>query len=666
VETLQPGTELAGFRIEDVAGRGGMGVVYRAFQPALERVVALKVIAPSLAEDEGFRLRFVRESKAAASIDHPNVIPIYSAGDEDGVLYLAMRYVDGDDLRTVIRHEGPLEPRRAAHIVAQVASALDAAHAAGLVHRDVKPANVLLARGDHAYLTDFGLTKQLGGESATRSGHWVGTLGYVAPEQIRGERVDARADVYALGCVLFHALTGHAPFSRENDTATLFAHINDPPPSVRDSVPSLPGAFDAVLGRALAKDPDERYQSAGDLGRAALAAAGAAPEPGYERSVAVGAAAPDGADELPTMTAGTRHVPAVDDPTATAPSQPDRSEHRGPRRGLLAALAVLLLAGVVVAVVLASGGGDDGGGGGGTTSTEAPAKPAGAVVVTTKTARPTGLTVAEGVVWVISSTTPVVTRIGAKSGQKQAPLTGLLDGNSGIASGLDSIWITNQRGQSLFRIDPKTREPVGNPIPLAPGQPFVVDVGGRSVYVGMRPGVGKQEPNVVRALRDGQGKAHDYQVPGGVQDLAVGDSLVWVTNRRKAAVTRIDLLARTGDRTKNIRVGNTPRGLAVGEDGTVWVANSQDGTVTRISENGKTRTTIEVGDRPFDVAVSGDNVWVSNNGDDTLTRIDATTGKVVGLPVKVGDGPKSLASDGDGGVWVADLASQDVRHVRPS
>ena len=185
------------------------------------------------------------------------------------------------------------------------------------MHRDVKPANVLLARGDHAYLTDFGLTKQLGGESATRSGHWVGTLGYVAPEQIRGERVDARADVYALGCVLFHALTGHAPFQRENDTATLFAHINDDAAvGARRRCPRSRPRFDAVLGRALAKDPDDRYQSAGDLGRAALAAAGTAPTPGYEHSVAVGAAAPDGHGELPTMTAGTRHVPASEEPTA--------------------------------------------------------------------------------------------------------------------------------------------------------------------------------------------------------------------------------------------------------------------------------------------------------------------------------------------------------------
>jgi hypothetical protein len=212
---LQPGDVFAGHRIEGVAGRGGMGVVYRAVQLSLDRIVALKTIAPALAADPAFAARFVRESKAAAAVEHPNVIPIFSAGEDDGVLYIVMRYIDGPDLRSVVRAEGRLAPERAAAIVAQVAAALDAAHARGLVHRDVKPANVLLDRADHAYLTDFGLIKRLHSSAtvATRAGGWVGTLGYVAPEQIRDERVDARTDVYALGCVLVHALTARRPTS---------------------------------------------------------------------------------------------------------------------------------------------------------------------------------------------------------------------------------------------------------------------------------------------------------------------------------------------------------------------------------------------------------------------------------------------------------------------
>src|SRR6185436_4273975 len=259
----------------------------------LDRAVALKLIAADLAEDSSFRDRFVRESRLAASIDHPNVIPIYYTGEFEVELYIAMRYVDGSDLRTLVRAAGRLDPGRAVAIVAQVGNALDAAHGRGIVHRDVKPANVLLGAGDHAYLTDFGLTKRISSQSGnTRAGGWVGTLGFVAPEQIRGERVDARADIYALGCVLFHALAGGAPYQRDSDEATLWAHLHDDPPALRASAPDAPPALQAVIDRALAKAPDDRYRSAGDLGRAALAAVGREDARRGERVVARGEAAP--------------------------------------------------------------------------------------------------------------------------------------------------------------------------------------------------------------------------------------------------------------------------------------------------------------------------------------------------------------------------------------
>src|SRR4051795_3243815 len=330
---LAPGAVFAGHRIEAMAGRGGMGVVYRATHLVLERTVALKVVSPELVEDASTRERFLRESKIAASLDHPNVIPVYYTGDDDGIAFIAMRYVSGADLRTLVRRAGPLEPRRAARIVAQAAAALDAAHAAGLVHRDVKPGNVLLGQADHVYLSDFGLTKHtvsVGGE--TRSGHWVGTLDYVAPEQIRGERLDGRADIYALGCVLYFALTACPPYPRQGDEAKLWAHLTEPAPSPSDQVPGLPaglgaghqrgraqaarqpprapGGLDAVIQRALAKRPDDRYASAGDLGCAAIAAAEDRPVGEGERVVGVGAAAPD---DAPTESA---HRPA----TAFAPA----------------------------------------------------------------------------------------------------------------------------------------------------------------------------------------------------------------------------------------------------------------------------------------------------------------------------------------------------------
>ena len=232
-----------------MVGRGGMGVVYRATDLSLERPVALKLVAPELAEDELFRRRFLKEPRLAASLDHPNVVPIYEAGEHDGQLYLAMRFVDGSDMRTLLRREGGLPAERALDILAQVASALDAAHRRGLVHRDVKPANVLVDEDDHAYLTDFGVTKQLGGNT-TETGQIVGTLDYVAPEQIRGEDVDARADGYALACVLYECLAGAPPFHRATEAETLWAHMQEPPPPL----PGLP-ALDRVMVKALAKDP---------------------------------------------------------------------------------------------------------------------------------------------------------------------------------------------------------------------------------------------------------------------------------------------------------------------------------------------------------------------------------------------------------------------------
>jgi serine/threonine-protein kinase len=294
VAVLSPGDVFGGYRIEGIAGRGGMGVVYRAVQLDLGRPVALKLIAADRAADPDFRERFQRESRMAAAIDHPNVVPVHGAGEEDGQLYLVMRYVRGTDLHALIKRDGPLAPERAARIVAQVASALDAAHAAGLVHRDVKPANVLLGgsgRDEHAYLSDFGLTRLLASEThLTQTGQWMGTIDFSAPEQLSGRRIDARADVYSLGCVLHSALVGTPPFPRGTLPATLLAHMQDPIP--RPSEHGAPGGFDRVMARALAKEPERRYPSAGDLGRAALAAARGESVTESERSVAVGPAAP--------------------------------------------------------------------------------------------------------------------------------------------------------------------------------------------------------------------------------------------------------------------------------------------------------------------------------------------------------------------------------------
>ncbi|MEU7721552.1 serine/threonine-protein kinase [Streptomyces tibetensis] len=262
------GQQIAGYRIEQEIGRGGMAVVYRARDLRLERTVALKLLAPELARNDTFRRRFTHESRAAAAIDHPHIVPVFEAGETDGVLYIAMRYVPGSDLRHVLDREGPMPSATALRVAAQVASALDAAHDHGLVHRDVKPGNILVARGtdtdhpEHVYLTDFGLTKKsLSLTGFTTVGQFVGTLDYVAPEQISGKPVDARCDVYGFACVVFETLAGHPPFLRDDDMALLWAHQYDEPPPLTEDRPDLDPRVDPVLAQALAKSPDDRYPS---------------------------------------------------------------------------------------------------------------------------------------------------------------------------------------------------------------------------------------------------------------------------------------------------------------------------------------------------------------------------------------------------------------------
>src|SRR4051812_15183093 len=336
-----------------------MGVVYLAEQVRLRRYVALKLIVPELAEDEEFRRRFERESQMAASLDHPNVIPVYEAGEADGALFISMRYVEGYDLRAIIRSAGRLEPSRAARLVAQLGDALDAAHARGLVHRDVKPANVLVAgelggASEHAYLTDFGLTKHVSSSSGiTHTGQWVGTLDYVAPEQISGGPLDARVDVYSLGCVLFEALTGRVPYPKDSDVAKMFAHMNEPPAAVSALVPEAGWAFDAVVARALAKTPEERYPSAGDLGRAAVAASAGHQTTVPERSVAAGGAAPTAQQTGPTARLPVQSFQPPPPPASTwSPPPAPRQSSKWP---IVAVCATLLLLGGIAIALAAAG-----------------------------------------------------------------------------------------------------------------------------------------------------------------------------------------------------------------------------------------------------------------------------------------------------------------------
>jgi predicted Ser/Thr protein kinase len=326
------GETFGGYTIESLLGRGGMGTVYLATHERLGRSVALKVISPELTHDVDFRARFLRESQLAASLDHPSVIPIYDADEIDGILFLAMRYVRGASLQALLRQRGSLTTAETLRIAEQIGGALDAAHGAGLVHRDVKPANILVAApGEHAYLCDFGLAKRTSSEGITRTGSFLGTVDYCAPEQIEGRPLDGRADVYSLGCVLFHCLAGRPPYRRETEFLVLNAHLHDPPPALSTVRPDLPRSLDGVIVTAMAKYPDVRYATAG-----ALAAALGAVLAGHEAEDA-------------TRVAPTPSAPAPE----ALPATVARPRPRRRRRWVAAALvlAALAAAGAVIAVL---------------------------------------------------------------------------------------------------------------------------------------------------------------------------------------------------------------------------------------------------------------------------------------------------------------------------
>jgi ABC-type branched-subunit amino acid transport system substrate-binding protein/glutamine cyclotransferase len=610
-----PGMTFAGYRVESSVGRGGMGVVYRATDLSLERPVALKLIAPELAEDERFRERFLREPRLAASLDHPNVIPIYEAGQHDGQLYLAMRFVDGSDLRTVLEREGKLPSERALAVLGQVAGALDAAHRRALVHRDVKPANVLLDEDGHAYLTDFGITKQVGGDS-TDTGRVVGTLDYLAPEQIRGDPVDGRTDVYALGCVLYECLAGVAPFRRATEAEILWAHMQEQPAPLRDHA-----ALDPVLRKALAKDREDRYGSCTELIDAAADALGLARAPRAARRSIV--------------------PPAV----------------RRHGRAILAG-GLLLLAATIALAVVALTGGEDGrvapiGNG------VAAIDPAdGSVTSFTESEAPPGnVAVGEGGVWVLDNEAQTVSRIDpdTKEVSETFDTPGL---PSELAVGEGALWvgIAGGRGDtnatvSVARMDPDDGR-VTATARLRGGDEGVYPVGGT-------PRLAVGEGAVWAANPDGSVSRIDpksgrlvatIETKQLAWTIAAGDGGVWFLGfDGPTGVTEIDTRRNRVGRT--IPVGaSSLMGVAVG-GGSVWAAADQEGVVWRIvPERPPVTRTIDVGRGVTFVTFGEGAVWAGNYVDGTVARVDPRTNKVTAT-ASVG-APQALAA-GAGSGWVS-------------
>jgi streptogramin lyase len=640
------GTELAGYRIEAILGRGGMSVVYLAQHGRLQRKVALKILSPELSQDEAFRERFVRESRLAASLEHPNIVPIYDADETDGVLYIAMRYVQGTDLRGLLRQRGRLDPRETVFILGQVASALDAAHARDLVHRDVKPANILISFGsqpgspEHVYLSDFGLTRRTSSESAlTEAGQFVGTLDYAAPEQFEGKQVDGRADIYSLGCVLFECLAGEPPFKRDQDVAVMYAHMSGDIPRLSERRPELPPALDGVIEKALAKRPEDRYVTAG---------------------AAIGA--------VRTEVGDTTAAPTTGQPGLPAGSLSAKSDRR--RRLFVVGAVLLVLALIAGAVVVAARGhplaqGD-----------RVPTSPASPPVVAVPTAGPAvvmidpfnrigrsvslgssanAVAAGGGAVWVTDPVRGVVTRIDPTTGQTVAsvPVGG---GLAGVAIGPDAVWVTTKSAGTVVRIDPLTNSVVAtirvgagiDRVAVGQGVVWVVNSASGSIaqidpvqnvltqtirldhVIDVAVGDGGTWALTFRFTVDTDGKSDLYKLDlergraqffTGVFDtsgvfglapcrLAVADGAAWITASFANQLYRIDLS--TGALIKIIPTGPRPVAVAADGAGNVWVVNRTDGSVWKISSSANsTAASVSVGQSPTDAAVGEGGVWVT-------------------------------------------------------
>jgi len=615
------GSEVAGYRIVSVLGQGGMGTVYLAEQTSPRRNVVVKLLRPDLSRDEAFRQRFVHESEAAASTEHPNIVPIYSAGEADGVLYIAMRYVEGDDLRHLISNRGPLPPDRAIEIVSQIASALDVAHARGLVHRDVKPGNILLDEGGNAYLSDFGLIKRSTVDTGlTETGQFMGSIEYCAPEQIRGDEVDGRADVYSLACVLYESIAGRPPFQRDTEVATLYAHLEQDPPRLASDGSGPVRELDPVVAKAMAKRPSDRYASAGEFARAARHVAG--------------------------VTSGERQ--------AAAP--------RSPRGRILLVAGALAAALAAAGLALALSSGDDG---------TPPSDPAatgsltnvvqridprtgevvqsiGGINQKAENLRVSGFAAGEGGLWVTNFANL----------QHVDPVSGTVRANVSIQSpfltpivAFRIVWIATD--DAVERINPATDEllrPIGLEQLSGIAIPPYIAAGEGAVWVVLDKVLSQIDPATNEIVHE------TTPVPGST-GIAVGEGAVWVIDKLTGSLTAID--PATGEARASADLpGNLDDVVAGG--GSVWVLDRAVGTVSVVDPQTLTEdATVRVGDEEQNLVFGAGAVWLADGPATTLSRIDPVTRELTTYPMA---GPVvDVAVDQDTGtLWVLISDSGDA------
>jgi streptogramin lyase/predicted Ser/Thr protein kinase len=622
------GTELAGYRIERVIGRGGMSVVYLAEHARLGRKVALKLLAPELADSERFRDRFLRESRLAASIDHPNIVPIYDADEANGTLFIAMRYVEGTDLKELIRTDRRLGLERTTAIISQVAGALDAAHALELVHRDVKPSNVLLTPEDHVYVSDFGLTKRaLSVSGLTATGQLVGTIDYVAPEHIKGDAVDRRADVYSLGCVVVECLTGHPPYPRDLEVGVLWAHVEEPPPTVTEERPELPPEIDEVLAAAMAKDPDARTATAGEVA------------------------------------AGLRGALRIEAPSGEAWSPPKARPAPSPRRrwaGIVAALVGLgVLVAVTVAVLRFGGAGDEP-----TVPTaNSLARIGGDASAFTEVVPigldPTGVAIGDdGDPWVINQGDSTVSRIDPESGEVTSTKS-TLGIPTGVAVGEGAVWITNGFGGpsgtgQVVRLD-LTDGSVEPAFPSGNAKAIMVAFGAIWLADSDRDLVLRYDPEDLDAAPIEIATDEDPNASAAPRSLSVGTGAaegIWVANELGDTVVRID--PETNEVADRIQV-ESPFAVAADDRG-VWVTSELNDRVHLFdpAEGRSLRTFDTAGgvlDGPTAIVIAPSGVWVGSDLETAIARIDPATNAIDRLAIDGITG--GMVVDANGDVWVA-------------